>query len=71
MNVEEDDSDDEPKQSERVSLADLKHRGKIKAIAPINRTGHAIKSKCLNIQMHRCQWFSSTFLISSVVLRKV
>lgn len=45
MNVEEDDSDNEPKQLERVSLADLKHRGKKKAIAPVNRTGHAIRSK--------------------------
>lgn len=71
MNVEEDDSDDEPKQSERVSLADLKHRGKIKAIAPINRTGHAIKGKCLNIPMLQCQRFSSSSLISSVILRKV
>ncbi|XP_026159632.1 mitotic checkpoint serine/threonine-protein kinase BUB1 beta [Mastacembelus armatus] len=44
MNMEEDDSDDEPKQPERVSLADLKHRGKKKAIAPVNRTGPAIKS---------------------------
>ncbi|XP_034530479.1 mitotic checkpoint serine/threonine-protein kinase BUB1 beta [Notolabrus celidotus] len=44
MNVEEDDSDDEPKQPERCSLADLKHRGKKKAIAPVNRTGSAIKS---------------------------
>lgn len=52
MNVEEDDSDDEPKQPERVSLADLKHRGKKKAIAPINRTGPAIKSKSINIQMN-------------------
>lgn len=46
MNVEEDDdSDNEPKQPGRVSLADLKHRGKKKAIAPVNRTGHAIRSK--------------------------
>ncbi|KAM3594692.1 uncharacterized protein V6R79_012313 [Siganus canaliculatus] len=44
MNVEENDSDDEPEQSERMSLADLKHRGKKKAIAPVNRTGTAIKS---------------------------
>uniref|UniRef100_A0A3Q3W2E2 BUB1 N-terminal domain-containing protein n=1 Tax=Mola mola TaxID=94237 RepID=A0A3Q3W2E2_MOLML len=44
MHVEEDDSDDEPKQPERVSLADLKHRGKKKAIAPINRTGPAIRN---------------------------
>nr|XP_020470156.1 mitotic checkpoint serine/threonine-protein kinase BUB1 beta [Monopterus albus] len=44
MNVEEDDSDDEHKQPERVSLANLKHRGKKKAIVPVNRTGAAIKS---------------------------
>ncbi|XP_005742852.1 mitotic checkpoint serine/threonine-protein kinase BUB1 beta isoform X2 [Pundamilia nyererei] len=44
MNVEEEDSDDEPKQLERVSLADLKHRGKKKAVAPINRTGAGIRS---------------------------
>ncbi|XP_070777122.1 mitotic checkpoint serine/threonine-protein kinase BUB1 beta [Enoplosus armatus] len=52
MNVEEDDSDDEPKQPERVSLADLKHRGKKKAIAPINRTGPAIKSISGGLQSH-------------------
>lgn len=44
MNVEEVDSDDEPKQAERLSLADLKHRGKKKAVAPVNRTGAAIRS---------------------------
>ncbi|CAK6976783.1 mitotic checkpoint serine/threonine-protein kinase BUB1 beta [Scomber scombrus] len=44
MDVEEDDSDDEPKQKERISLADLRHRGKKKAIAPIIRTGPAIRS---------------------------
>ncbi|KAM9355999.1 mitotic checkpoint serine/threonine-protein kinase BUB1 beta isoform 2-T2 [Pholidichthys leucotaenia] len=44
MKVEEDDSDDEPKQPERVSFADLKLRGKKKAVAPINRTGSAIRS---------------------------
>lgn len=51
MNVEEEDSDDEPKQPERVSLAELKHRGKKKAIAPINRTGSAIRSKLKNMQI--------------------
>lgn len=53
MNVEEDDSDDESKQPERVSLADLKHRGKKKAIAPINRTGPAIRSKRTDLQICR------------------
>ncbi|XP_070698782.1 mitotic checkpoint serine/threonine-protein kinase BUB1 beta [Pempheris klunzingeri] len=52
MNVEEGDSDDEPKQPERVSLADLKHRGKKKAIAPINRTGPAIRSISGGLQSH-------------------
>ncbi|XP_077476548.1 mitotic checkpoint serine/threonine-protein kinase BUB1 beta [Stigmatopora argus] len=37
------DSDEEPKQPERVSLAELKARGK-KGIVPIVRTGPAIKS---------------------------
>ncbi|CAJ1073823.1 mitotic checkpoint serine/threonine-protein kinase BUB1 beta [Xyrichtys novacula] len=49
MNVE-DDSDDEPKQPERVSLADLKHRGKKKAIAPVNRTGSAVRSVSRGLQ---------------------
>ncbi|NP_001239175.2 mitotic checkpoint serine/threonine-protein kinase BUB1 beta isoform X1 [Oryzias latipes] len=44
MTVHDDSSDDEPQQPERVSLADLKHRGKKKAVAPVNRTGPAIKS---------------------------
>lgn len=56
MNKEEDDSDDEPKQPERISLADLKHRGKKKAIAPINRAGPAIKSNHLNIQINLLQF---------------
>ncbi|XP_059209389.1 mitotic checkpoint serine/threonine-protein kinase BUB1 beta [Centropristis striata] len=51
MNVEE-DSDDEPKQPERVSLAELKHRGKKKAIAPINRVGPAIRSTSGGMQSH-------------------
>lgn len=46
MNLEQGDSDDEPKQTERVHLADLKYKGKKKAIKPINRTGSAIRSKC-------------------------
>lgn len=45
MDVEEEESDNEPKEPERVSLADLKHRGKKKAIAPVNRTGPAIRSE--------------------------
>lgn len=49
MNVEEEDSDEEPKQPERISLVDLKHRGKKKAVAPVNRTGPAIKSKHTSI----------------------
>ncbi|XP_029349439.1 mitotic checkpoint serine/threonine-protein kinase BUB1 beta isoform X2 [Echeneis naucrates] len=44
MEVEDDDSDEEPKQPERVSLVDLKYRGKKKAIALVNRTGPAIRS---------------------------
>lgn len=40
-----DDSDDDAKHAERDSLADLKHRGKKKAIAPVNRIGAAVKSK--------------------------
>lgn len=47
MNLEQGDSDDEPKQTERVYLADLKCKGKKKAIKPINRIGSAIRSKCL------------------------
>ncbi|XP_037602426.1 mitotic checkpoint serine/threonine-protein kinase BUB1 beta [Sebastes umbrosus] len=52
MNVEEDDSDDEPKQPERVFLADLRRRGKKKAIAPINRVGSAIRSIPGGLQSH-------------------
>ncbi len=59
MNVEEDDSDDGSKEPERVSLADLKHRGKKKAIAPINRAGSAIKSKRVNIQIKSVVKFSA------------
>ncbi|XP_068436635.1 mitotic checkpoint serine/threonine-protein kinase BUB1 beta [Clinocottus analis] len=45
MNVEEDSDDEQqPKQPERVSLADLKRRGKKKTIAPINRVGSSIRS---------------------------
>ncbi|XP_038150391.1 mitotic checkpoint serine/threonine-protein kinase BUB1 beta [Cyprinodon tularosa] len=43
MKLENDSSDEEPNEPERISLADLRHRGKKKAIAPINRTGKAIK----------------------------
>ncbi|XP_069008090.1 mitotic checkpoint serine/threonine-protein kinase BUB1 beta [Embiotoca jacksoni] len=52
MNVEEDSSDDESKQPERVSLSDLKHRGKKKWIAPVNRTGTAIRSVSGGLRSH-------------------
>ncbi|KAF3701351.1 Mitotic checkpoint serine/threonine-protein kinase BUB1 beta [Channa argus] len=52
MNVEEDDSDNKPKEPERVCLASLKYRGKKKAIAPINRVGPAIKSISGGLQSH-------------------
>lgn len=51
MNVKEDDSDEEPKQPERISLASLKHRGKKKAIVPVNRTGTAIKGVSGGLQL--------------------
>ncbi|KAM8913606.1 mitotic checkpoint serine/threonine-protein kinase BUB1 beta isoform 1-T3 [Spinachia spinachia] len=44
MHVEEDSADDEPTPPERVSLAELKRRGKKKAVAPVNRVGSSIKS---------------------------
>ncbi|XP_012707758.2 mitotic checkpoint serine/threonine-protein kinase BUB1 beta [Fundulus heteroclitus] len=50
LKLENDSSDEEPKQPERVSLADLKHRGKKKAIAPVNRTGTAIKNITRGLQ---------------------
>ncbi|KAK5857234.1 hypothetical protein PBY51_010492 [Eleginops maclovinus] len=52
MNLEEDDSDDEHKQSDRVSLAELKSRGKKRAITPINRVGSAIRSVPGGMQSH-------------------
>lgn len=45
MNLEQGDSDDDPEQAERISLADLKYKGKKKANIPINRTGSALRSK--------------------------
>lgn len=50
MNVEKDDSEDESQEPERVCLAPLKHRGKKAAIAPVSRTGSAIKCKQTNMQ---------------------
>lgn len=47
LKAEEGDSDEEPKEPERISLAQLKQRGK-KGTVPINRTGNAIKSECWN-----------------------
>ncbi|KAF7202025.1 mitotic checkpoint serine/threonine-protein kinase BUB1 beta [Nothobranchius furzeri] len=52
LNMEKDSSDEESKQPERVSLAVLKHRGKKKAIAPVIRTGAAIKSVSGVLQSH-------------------
>ncbi|XP_003962631.1 mitotic checkpoint serine/threonine-protein kinase BUB1 beta [Takifugu rubripes] len=52
MNLEQGDSDDEPKQTERVHLADLKYKGKKKAIKPINRTGSAIRNVAGGLQSH-------------------
>ncbi|KAM4624751.1 mitotic checkpoint serine/threonine-protein kinase BUB1 beta [Polymixia lowei] len=50
MSMVGEDSDEETKQPERVSLVDLKHRGKRKAIAPVNRTGAAISSNSRGLQ---------------------
>lgn len=45
MNVDQEESDDDDdKEQERISLADLKHRGKKKTVAPIIRTKHAMRS---------------------------
>ncbi|XP_072314242.1 mitotic checkpoint serine/threonine-protein kinase BUB1 beta [Eucyclogobius newberryi] len=52
MNVKDEDrDDDEPTQLERMSLADLKCRGKKKTIVPVNRTGAAIKSVSGGLQL--------------------
>lgn len=45
LKAEDDDSDEESKEPERISLAQLKQRGK-KGAVPIVRTGNAIKSEC-------------------------
>lgn len=47
LKAEEDDSDEEPKEPERISLAQLKQRGK-KGVVPVVRTGNAIKSERWN-----------------------
>lgn len=67
LKAEEDDSDEEPKEPGRVSLAQLKQRGK-KGIIPIVRTGNAIKSECWNRYMHHL-WnlISSASLFSSLL----
>ncbi|XP_056151991.1 mitotic checkpoint serine/threonine-protein kinase BUB1 beta [Lampris incognitus] len=46
-----DNSDDEAKQPERVSLVDLKHKGKKRAVIPVNRIGAAISSKHQGLQL--------------------
>ncbi|XP_071756073.1 mitotic checkpoint serine/threonine-protein kinase BUB1 beta isoform X2 [Centroberyx gerrardi] len=50
MSIVEEDSDEETKEADRVSLVDLKRRGKKKAIAPVNRTGAAVKSISRGLQ---------------------
>ncbi|XP_068608168.1 mitotic checkpoint serine/threonine-protein kinase BUB1 beta [Brachionichthys hirsutus] len=52
MKVEERNSDDEPNQLERLSLADLKYRGKKKTIVPIIRTGPAIRNISGGLESH-------------------
>ncbi|KAK7905000.1 hypothetical protein WMY93_017607 [Mugilogobius chulae] len=51
MNANDEDSEEESKQLERMSLSDLKHRGKKKAIVPVNRTGTAVKSVSGGLQL--------------------
>lgn len=77
MNKDEDDSDDEPKQPERISLADLKHRGKKKATAPINRAGPAIKSnhiyipkKSVALSKSWYKQFSSSLFVPSLSFKR-
>ncbi|XP_075874429.1 mitotic checkpoint serine/threonine-protein kinase BUB1 beta [Nelusetta ayraudi] len=59
LKAEEDDSDEEPKEPERISLAQLKQRGK-KGIIPIVRTGNAIKSSSGGLQLRGATAGAST-----------
>ncbi|XP_008323286.1 mitotic checkpoint serine/threonine-protein kinase BUB1 beta [Cynoglossus semilaevis] len=53
MNVDQEESDDDDdKEQERISLADLKHRGKKKTVAPIIRTKHAMRNITGGLQSH-------------------
>lgn len=46
---DEEEEEAEAAKPERVSLVDLKHRGKKKAVAPISRVGAALSSKHMSI----------------------
>lgn len=60
MNVKEEDSDEEQKEPERMSLASLKHRGKKKTIVPVNRTGTAVKSVSGGLKLQGVPILSNT-----------
>ncbi|KAJ7989058.1 hypothetical protein DPEC_G00315610 [Dallia pectoralis] len=48
----EDKDEEEAEQPERASLVDLKHRGKKKAVVPINRVGAALSSHSQSLNLH-------------------
>lgn len=47
--VNDEEEEAEAAKPERVSLVDLKHRGKKKAVAPISRVGAALSSKHMSL----------------------
>jgi len=51
-NMGEEDSDEEGDEPERISLVDLKHRGKKKAIVPINRARAVLGRKYTHARTH-------------------
>ena len=62
------DSDEERNEPERMSLIDLKHRGKKKAIVPINRVRAVLGRKymhvcLLRLQLTPCQLFATCMLL--------
>ena len=61
--MEDNDSDEESKEPERMSLIDLKHRGKKKAIVPVNRVQAVLGRK----YMHACMLASATIDTLSMV----
>ena len=62
-NMADEDSDEESDEPERMSLVDLKHRGKKKAIVPVNRVRAVLGRKYMHVRLPWLQFTLNSFFV--------